>query len=249
MLELFTDPQNWVALLTLTGLEIVLGIDNVIFIAIVTARLPKAQQGLAYRLGLGGAMITRVLLLLALSWVMSLTKPWFTFAGVEISGRDFIVITGGLFLIGKSAQEIYMKVELHDDEATRTGKTASLWGSIVQIMILDIVFSLDSVITAVGMAKHVEIMIAAIIVSVVIMLVFAQKVGEFVNANPSVKILALSFLMLIGTLLLAEGFDQHINKGYVYFAMAYAIAVEMFNLRRRKNIVRKTLPPPAAPPV
>lgn len=238
MLELLMSPEAWIALATLAALEIVLGIDNVVFIAILTARLPPEQRPKAYRIGLLGAMATRLGLLFTLSWIMGLTKPLFTVMEQEISTRDLILIGGGLFLMWKSAQEIYNKVELHEDAHGPTGGKASFGSVIAQIMMLDIVFSLDSVITAVGMVKHVEIMAAAIIIAVIVMLVFAKPIGDFVNANPSIKILALSFLLLIGVLLLAEGFDQKISKGYVYFAMAYALSVELINLRQRKNTVR-----------
>ncbi|MCA9581277.1 MAG: TerC family protein [Myxococcales bacterium] len=247
MIEILLDPANWVALATLTALEIVLGIDNIVFIAILTARLPPEQRSLGYRLGLGGALVTRLGLLFALSWIMGLTAPLFSIAGEELSGRDLILLAGGLFLIGKSAQEIYVKVELHDHEGHgHGGKANSLVSVVTQIALLDIVFSLDSVITAVGMVKHVPIMVVAIVVAIVVMLVFAERIGTFVNQNPSIKILALSFLMLIGVLLTAEAFDQHISRGYVYFAMGYAFAVEVFNLRRERNL-RKTSPPNPTP--
>ena len=236
MVELLSDPQAWVAFLTLTMLEIILGIDNIVFIAILTARLPAEQQPLAYRVGLLGAMVTRILLLLAISWVMGLTESLFSIFGHDISGRDLILVGGGLFLIGKSAHEIYEKVELEDEEAgTPSGGRAKLLNVIFQIVLLDVVFSLDSVITAVGMVDEIAVMIAAIIVAIIVMLIFAKRVGEFVNANPSIKVLALSFLLLIGVLLTAEGFDQHINKGYVYFAMGYALVVELINMRFRKK--------------
>ncbi len=238
MIELLTNPEAWVALLTLALLEIVLGIDNLVFIAILTDRLPRAEQPLAYRLGLAGAMITRILLLLGLSWVMHLTAPLFTVLGNEISGRDIIVLVGGMFLIGKSVHEIYEKVEkLEDeDEDDESGKRGATLVSIVtQIAIMDIIFSLDSVITAVGMVEQVEVMIAAIVIAVVIMLIFARHIGDFVNRHPSMKLLALSFMMLIGVLLVAEGFDQHISKGYVYAAMGFALFVELLNMRFRNK--------------
>ncbi|MAQ18047.1 MAG: hypothetical protein CMN30_25020 [Sandaracinus sp.] len=238
MLETFATADAWIALLTLTLLEIILGIDNIVFIAILTGRLPKEQQKLAYRVGLGGAMLTRIALLLAISWVMKLTSPLFTLLGEEISGRDLILIVGGLFLIGKSVHEIYEKVEMHEDEAVE-GWSKTLVGVIVQIMILDIVFSLDSVITAVGMVDQVEVMIAAIIVAVLVMLGFARPVGDFVNKHPSMKILALSFLMLIGVVLVADGFDRHIPKGYIYFAMGFGLLMELLNMRLRKKSAKK----------
>ncbi|MDH5490379.1 MAG: TerC family protein [Myxococcales bacterium] len=239
MFELLTHPDNWLALLSLTALEIVLGIDNIVFIAILTARLPEAQQALAYRLGLIAAMGSRLLLLLAIAWVMGLKTDFFEILGEGISGRDLILIGGGLFLIGKSTHEIYEKVEGFEEEEV-TGWAKSLWGVVAQIMVLDIVFSLDSVITAVGMVDHVEIMAFAVIVAVGVMLLFAQSVGNFVNRNPSMKVLALSFLLLIGVLLVAEGLDQHINKGYIYFAMGFALLVEIVNMRvRRKERARR----------
>ncbi|MEZ4339960.1 MAG: TerC family protein [Sandaracinaceae bacterium] len=237
MMELLTDPEAWIALATLTLLEIVLGIDNLVFIAILTDRLPRAERPLAYRLGLAGAMVTRIGLLLSLSWVMHLTEPLFTVLENEISGRDLIVLFGGLFLIGKSAHEIYEKVELTEDDEEEGGarKGATLTFIILQIAVMDIIFSLDSVITAVGMAEHVEVMIAAIVVAVALMMLFARAIGDFVNEHPSMKLLALSFMLLIGVLLVAEGFDQHLPKGYVYAAMGFALFVELLNMRLRKS--------------
>lgn len=240
MLETFATADAWIALLTLTTLEIILGIDNIVFIAILTARLPKAQQKLAYRLGLGGAMITRIALLLTISWVMRLTDTLFTAFAQEISGRDLILIVGGLFLIGKSVHEIYEKVEVHEEEGpVGEGWSNSLAGIIAQIMVLDIVFSLDSVITAVGMVDEVEVMVVAIVIAVLVMLAFARPVGDFVNRHPSMKILALSFLMLIGVVLVADGLDQHIPKGYIYFSMGFALTMELLNMRLRKKSKRK----------
>jgi predicted tellurium resistance membrane protein TerC len=239
---LVADPQAWVALLTLTVLEIVLGIDNIVFIAILTDRLPEEKRPLAYRLGLGGAMFTRIALLLAISWVMSLEDKLFTLLGADISGRDLILLIGGVFLIGKSVHEIYEKVEVHDHDSSGAGgpAKAAMLSTVVQIMVLDIVFSLDSVITAVGMVKQVEIMIAAVVIAIGVMLLFAKRIGDFVNANPSMKILALSFLLLIGVLLTAEAFDQHINKGYIYAAMGFALLVEMLNMRFRNKARRSS---------
>lgn len=238
MLALLTDPEAWIALATLALLEIVLGIDNLVFIAILTDRLPRAERPLAYRLGLGGAMLTRILLLLGLSWVMHLTDTLFTVLGNEISGRDLIVLFGGLFLIGKSAHEIYEKVEVDEEgegaHGPRGGRP-SLLSIIVQIAIMDIIFSLDSVITAVGMVEQIEVMIAAIVIAVLIMLIFARRIGEFVNEHPSMKVLALSFMLLVGVLLVAEGFDQHLPKGYIYAAMGFAFFVELLNMRLRKK--------------
>jgi predicted tellurium resistance membrane protein TerC len=234
MAELLTNPDVWIALLTLTALEIVLGIDNIVFIAILASRLPVEQQGLAYRLGLIGAMVTRILLLLTINWVMQLTEPLFELMGHRFSGRDLILLGGGLFLIGKSAQEIYEKVEGSEQDDIE-GWFSGLPGIIAQIMILDIIFSLDSVITAVGMADHIEVMVAAVVIAIGVMLLFAKQIGDFVNKHPSMKILALSFLLLIGVLLTAEGFGQHVNKGYIYFAMAFALMVELLNIRFRSK--------------
>ncbi len=222
------------ALLALTTLEIVLGIDNIVFIAILASRLPVEKQSIAYRLGLIGAMVTRIALLLMINWVMSLTRPLFEVIGHPFSGRDLILLGGGLFLIAKSAQEMYDKVEGVEQEDI-AGWFSSLPGIIGQIMILDIIFSLDSVITAVGMAEDIEIMVAAVVIAIVVMLLFAKPIGNFVNRHPSMKILALSFLLLIGVLLTVEGLGQHINKGYIYFAMAFALAVELLNIRYRKK--------------
>ncbi len=234
MIELLSNPDAWVALLTLTLLEIVLGIDNVVFIAILASRLPVEKQGLAYRLGLLGAMVTRIALLMTINWVMQLTEPLFEVFGHSFSGRDLILLGGGLFLIAKSAQEIYDKVEGEHQEDIK-GWFNGLPGIIAQIMVLDIIFSLDSVITAVGMAEDIEVMVTAVIIAIGVMLIFAKQIGDFVNKYPSMKILALSFLLLIGVLLTAEGLGQHINKGYIYFAMAFALLVELINIRFRKK--------------
>jgi predicted tellurium resistance membrane protein TerC len=243
-MEILTNPEAWLSLITLTLLEIVLGIDNVIFISILADKLPKNEQEKGRKLGLAMAMITRVLLLLSISWVMTLTAPLFNISGVlnindsewveklAISGRDLILIVGGLFLIYKSTAEIHHKIEGEEDDETNV-KRHSFWGTIFQIMLLDIVFSLDSVITAVGMAQHVEIMIAAVVIAVGIMIWASGSVAGFVNRHPTVKMLALSFLLLIGVSLLAEAFEQHIPKGYIYFAMAFSILVEMLNLKMR----------------
>lgn len=243
MTELLTDPEAWIALATLTMLEIVLGIDNLVFIAILTDRLPRAERPLAYRLGLAGALVTRIGLLLSLTWVMHLTQPLFAVLGNEISGRDLILLIGGVFLIGKSAHEIYDKVEVdHEAELKESKRKASLIGIVLQITLMDIIFSLDSVITAVGMVDDVTVMITAIVIAMLVMIVFARKIGDFVNEHPSMKILALSFMLLIGVLLVAEGFDQHISKGYIYAAMGFALLVELLNMRFRK---RHPLPVPA----
>jgi predicted tellurium resistance membrane protein TerC len=232
MLELLTNPDAWIALATLTLLEIVLGIDNIVFIAILASRLPVEKQALAYRLGLLGAMVTRVALLMTINWVMQLTDPLFEILGRSFSGRDLILLGGGLFLIAKSTQEIYDKVEGEPEEDIQ-GWFNGLPGVVAQIMVLDIIFSLDSVITAVGMAEHIEVMVTAIVIAIGVMLLFAKQIGDFVNTYPSMKILALSFLLLIGVLLTAEGLGQHINKGYIYFAMAFALMVELLNIRFR----------------
>jgi len=234
MLELLTNPDAWIALFTLTLLEIVLGIDNIVFIAILASRLPVEKQELAYRLGLLGAMVTRVALLLTINWVMQLTQPLFEVIGHSFSGRDLILLGGGLFLIAKSAQEIYEKVEGELEEDIQ-GWFSGLAGVVGQIMILDIIFSLDSVITAVGMAEDIEVMVTAVVIAIGVMLLFAKQIGDFVNRYPSMKILALSFLLLIGVLLTAEGLGQHINKGYIYFAMAFALMVELLNIRFRSK--------------
>jgi predicted tellurium resistance membrane protein TerC len=228
-----TDPQIWIALTTLTFLEIVLGIDNIIFISILSGKLPPHQQPRARRLGLLGAMITRIALLFSLAWIITLTAPWFTVLGEEISGRDLILILGGLFLIAKSTFEIHDKLEGEEGHASR--QVASSFASvIVQIMLLDIVFSLDSVITAVGMVDEFWVMVAAVVLAVGIMLMSAEPISAFVHRHPTVKMLALSFLLLIGLSLLLEGFDQHVPKGYFYCAMGFSVFVEMINLRLRK---------------
>lgn len=233
-MDWITNLDIWIALLTLTTLEIVLGIDNVIFIAILAGKLPQGQQARARRVGLSLALITRVLLLLSLAWIIRLTAPLFAVFGQPISGRDLILIVGGLFLLAKSTYEIHDKLE--GDEPHRTGRAAvSFAGVIAQIMLLDIVFSLDSVITAVGMVDQVGVMIAAVVIAVGIMLVASGPVGAFVEGHPTVKMLALSFLLLIGVGLLLEGFDRHIPKGYIYFAMGFSVFVEMLNLRLRRR--------------
>ncbi|HEX6641348.1 MAG TPA: TerC family protein [Thermoanaerobaculia bacterium] len=229
-----SDPQAWIALLTLTVLEIVLGIDNVIFISILSGKLPMEQQKKARTIGLAMAMIMRVLLLLSLAWIVKLTAPIFTVLGQEISGRDLILLLGGLFLIGKSTHEIHDKLEGEEGDTVKR-IAPSLVSVIVQISLLDIVFSLDSVITAVGMAKELGVMIAAVVIAVLIMLVSAGSIGGFVNRHPTVKMLALSFLLLIGTSLIAEGLDFHIPKGYVYFAMAFSVFVEVLNIQFRRK--------------
>ena len=234
MFDWMTGVEGWVALLTLTVLEIVLGIDNIVFISILAGKLRQEERERARRVGLSLAMITRLGLLLAITWVMGLTAPLFTVLNNEISGRDLILLAGGLFLIAKSTHEIHDKLE--GDEGAGTARTAASFTSvIIQILILDIVFSLDSVITAVGMAEHVSIMMAAVIIAVGVMLVSSRSIGEFVERHPTVKMLALSFLLLIGVSLIGEGLDQHIPKGYIYFAMGFSVFVEMINLRVRSK--------------
>ena len=234
MLEFLGDPGTWaVALVTLTALEIVLGIDNIIFISILSSRLPADQQARARIVGLGAAMVMRILLLFTISWVIGLTAPFLNIAGLELSGRDLILIGGGLFLIGKSTLEIHHRLEGEEETAGGTAKVASFAGVIAQIMLLDIVFSLDSVITAVGMADDLWVMITAVVIAVGVMMLSAGPISDFVNRHPTVKILALSFLLLIGTSLVAEGLEFHIPKGYIYFAMAFSVFVELINLRVR----------------
>ena len=233
-MEWISTPEAWIALLTLTALEIVLGIDNIIFISILVDRLPDHQQKKARLIGLGLAMIMRILLLLSLSWVMDLKDTLFAVMNHEVSGRDLILLGGGLFLIWKSTQEIHHSLAGETEETQGTSK-ATMGSVLVQIALLDIVFSLDSVITAVGMADEIAVMIIAIVIAIGVMMFFAQAIGEFVENNPTIKMLALSFLILVGTALIGEGMHFHIPKGYIYFAMAFAIVVEMLNLKMRKN--------------
>jgi predicted tellurium resistance membrane protein TerC len=233
-MEWLTDPQIWVAFLTLTVLELVLGIDNVIFVSILSGKLPAAQQPKARFIGLALALVMRVGLLFSLTWVMGLTTPLFTVWGQSVSGRDLILLIGGLFLIGKSTHEIHGSLEGEEGHASKT-VYASFASVIVQIMLLDIVFSLDSVITAVGMVDNIWIMIAAVIVSIIAMMAFAGPIGQFVQRHPTIKMLALAFLLLIGVTLMAEGFHQHISKGYIYTAMAFSVFVEFLNMRLRKK--------------
>lgn len=227
------DPAIWVALLTLTALEIVLGIDNIIFISILAGRLKPEEQGRARFLGLAVALISRLLLLMSLAWITKLTAPLFTVFRQEISGRDLVLILGGLFLLAKSTHEIHARLE--GDQDTKAAKAApTMMSVIIQIMILDLVFSLDSVITAVGMVDELPVMIAAVVIAVVVMMISAGTISSFVDRHPTVKMLALSFLLLVGMALVAEGLDQHIPKGYIYFAMAFSVMVEMLNLRAAK---------------
>jgi predicted tellurium resistance membrane protein TerC len=242
VLEPFLTADGLISLATLTAMEIVLGIDNIVFLSIMTEKVPEKQQRFTRTVGLALALLMRLGLLLAISWVMGLTRPLFTVIR-PFSGRDLILFGGGLFLLAKSTHEIFEKLEVereHEEHGTTKPKSTSIVFVLVQIVLLDIVFSLDSVITAVGMAKAVPIMMAAMIMAVVVMLVFAGRVGTFVNTHPSMKILALSFLLLIGVMLVAEGMGQHINKGYIYFAMAFSLGVEIVNMQLRKR--RKRTP-------
>ncbi|QBQ53493.1 TerC family protein [Nitrosococcus wardiae] len=233
-MEWIAEPQAWIALATLTSLEIVLGIDNIIFISILVSRLPDQQRHKARIMGLSLAMGMRIVLLLSLAWVMRLTTPLFSLLGEEISGRDIILIGGGLFLLAKSTLEIHNSLE-GAEEHTQGLQVVSFGAILAQIAILDIVFSLDSVITAIGMVNQIPVMVIAIVIAVLIMMIAAKSIGEFVDAHPTVKMLALSFLVLVGVTLIAEGFDLHIPKGYIYFSMAFSVTVEMLNLRLRKK--------------
>ena len=237
-MEWMTDPNVWIALLTLTVLEVVLGIDNVIFIAILAGKLPEDQRERARIVGLGAAMVMRVLLLLAIGWIMRLTEPLFAVFGRDLSGRDLILLGGGLFLLAKATYEIHDKLEgSHGEQEVKA--VATFGAVIAQIMVLDIVFSLDSVITAVGMAEQIGVMVAAVVIAVGVMMLAARSVSEFVEQHPTVKMLALSFLLLIGMSLVAEGLGQHIPKGYIYFAMGFSVFVEMLNLRMKARAQRK----------
>lgn len=230
-MDWLTDPQVWIAFLTLTALEIVLGIDNIVFISILVDKLPARRQPGAYRVGLSLAMIMRILLLLSLSWIMGLTEPLFTLplAG-EMSGRDLVLVVGGLFLVAKSTHEIHGRLE--GAEGERSARVAASYGAVLaQIMALDIVFSLDSVITAVGMVQQVAVMIAAVVAAVLVMMAFARAIGDFVARRPTIKMLALAFLLAIGVMLIADGSGHHVPKGYIYFAMAFSLFVEMLNLK------------------
>ena len=234
-MDAFFTADGLVALLTLSALEIVLGVDNVVFIAILTARLPASQQVSARRMGLTLALVIRIGLLFAITWIMSLTQPLFSVLGHEVSGRDLILLGGGLFLIFKATWEIYDKLEVEHTDTAAAGRRGVFAAVLLQILLLDIVFSLDSVITAVGMAEHVAIMVAAMVIAMVVMLFSMGTISGFVERHPSVKILALAFLLLIGVMLVAEGFGQHVSKGYIYFAMAFSLVVELLNLRYRKK--------------
>ena len=237
MFELLLDPEVWIALITLIALELVLGIDNIIFISILVDRLPQKRREFARRTGLFLAMFMRIALLFLLSLIVGLVAPLFTILGQEISGRDLILIAGGVFIIWKSTKEIHQLLIGGEDEASRSrGTTFS--AVILQIAIIDLVFSLDSIITAVGMVDRLEVMIAAVVGSVLLMMAFAGAIGRFVSSHPTIKMLALAFLLVIGVVLIADGFDHHVPKGYVYFAMAFAVGVEMLNLRLRKRVMR-----------
>ena len=233
-MEWITDPQALIALLTLTVLEIVLGIDNIIFISILSGKLPKEEQKKGRLLGLSLAMITRILLLFSISLIVKLTEPFFTIFELGISGRDLILILGGLFLLAKSTMEIHSKLEGEEEHNDLKAKV-SFWGVIIQILLLDIVFSLDSVITAIGMANELAVMVIAVIIAVIFMMFFSGSISDFVEKHPTIKILALSFLLLIGFSLIIEGLHQHIPKGYIYFAIAFSVFVEMLNLKMRKK--------------
>ena len=245
-MDWLTDPQAWIAFATLTALEIVLGVDNVVFISILAGKLPSEQRERARRWGLGLAMLLRIALLLSLSWVIGLTDPLFTVVGQEISGRDLILLGGGLFLIGKSTHEMHERLE--GDEGAASARAVASFGAVIgQILLLDIVFSLDSVITAIGMADDVAVMIAAVVVAVGFMFAFAGRISSFVDRHPTMKVLALSFLLLIGASLIAESFDTHIPKGYIYFAMAFSLFVESINLRVRRKSAPVHLHAPYVP--
>jgi predicted tellurium resistance membrane protein TerC len=233
-MEILTDPQAWIAFLTLTVLEIVLGIDNIVFISIVSSKLPEAQRDKARKIGLALAMVMRILLLLSLSWMMKLTSPLFSLFEHDFSGRDLILLGGGLFLVYKAVVEIHSKLE-GEEHGKKSDAAASMASVIGTILLLDIVFSLDSVITAIGMAEQISVMVAAVVVAVGVMLVFAKPVSDFVEKHPTVKMLALAFLVLIGVNLIADGWGQHIPKGYTYFAMAFSVAVEMLNLKLKSK--------------
>ena len=237
-MDLITSPEAWIAFSTLTALELVLGIDNIIFISILVDKLPLDKREIARRIGLFMAMFMRIGLLLVLSWIVGLVEPLLTLLGHEVSGRDAILLLGGLFLIWKSTTEIHQALEGSENEHSKNAKS-NLLSVILQIMVIDMVFSLDSIITAVGMVNQVEIMIAAVVSSVGLMMLFARGIGEFVSNHPTIKMLALSFLVVVGFVLIAEGFEHHIPKGYIYFAMAFSLGVEMLNIRLRKNSTTK----------
>ncbi len=238
-MDLLTSPEAWIALATLTVLEIVLGIDNIVFISVLADRLPQGERQRARQLGLAVAMLTRILLLFSITLIMRLTTPLFALFAHEVSGRDMILIVGGLFLLTKSTREIHHKMEGDGDGDTRHGRAATFTGVLIQIAILDMVFSLDSVITAVGMADDLAVMVTAIVLAVGVMMVSARPVGDFVSDHPTIKMLALSFLLLIGTSLIAEGAGFHLPKGYIYFAMGFSVLVEFFNLKARSRATER----------
>ena len=242
LMDWITDTQLWISLVTLTLLEIVLGIDNLIFISILSGKLPPEQQAKARKVGLSLALITRILLLCSLAWLVSLDKPFWQARlfnwDLAVSGKDLILLLGGLFLIGKSTKEIHEKLEGEDGSVTKH-LTPTFASVIIQILLIDIVFSLDSVITAVGMVKQIGVMITAVILAMIVMLLFVEQISRFVDRHPTIKMLALSFLILIGTMLVAEGFHQHVNKGYIYFAMAFSVGVEMLNVKLRGKSATK----------
>jgi predicted tellurium resistance membrane protein TerC len=235
MIDLLTSPEAWAALLTLTALEIVLGIDNVIFLSVITSRIPQPQANRARQIGLALALIFRILLLSVLVWLIGLTQPVFAVAGLGFSWRDLILIGGGLFLIAKATHEIHAEVEARDDDGGQGGGASGFFWVILQIIVIDLVFSLDSIITAIGMAQDLEIMIAAVVIAVIIMYVSSGPVARFVAAHPTTKMLALAFLVLIGVALVADGFEFHIPRGYIYFAIVFALAVEAFNVMASRN--------------
>jgi predicted tellurium resistance membrane protein TerC len=241
-LELLLAPETWISLLTLAAMEIVLGIDNIVFLSILTSKLPKAEQPRARQLGLGLALVSRLGLLFALSWIMRLTEPFFSVAGHGFSGRDLILLGGGAFLVGKATHEIYEKVELGEHGGDPKAGGAGFAMVLVQIMFLDIIFSLDSVITAVGMAKDLPVMVAAMVVAMIVMLVFSGRVSDFIERHPSMKILALAFLVAIGMMLTVEGMGQHVSKGYIYTAMAFSLSVEAINMRFRHKQGQQAAP-------
>jgi predicted tellurium resistance membrane protein TerC len=234
MLDLLRSPEAWISLATLALMEIVLGVDNIVFLSILSGRLPKEQQPSARKLGLVVALVTRLGLLFAITWVMGLTRELFSILGHGVSGRDLILLSGGLFLVGKATVEIHDKLEVQHAAEAKPVSASAFWSVVVQIGLLDIVFSLDSVITAVGMSKDLPVMVTAMIVAMGVMMVFAGSIGDFIERHPTMKVLALSFLILIGVMLVAESFGRHVEKGYIYFAMAFALGVELLNMRLRK---------------
>lgn len=241
MMELLADPQIWIAFATLTALELVLGIDNIIFISILVDKLPVERREVARKIGLFGAMFMRIGLLMTLAWIVGMTAPLFTILGKGISGRDLVLICGGLFLLWKSVSEIHQTIEGEEEEVNGVAAVKATFSAIIlQIMVIDIVFSLDSIITAVGMVREVSVMIAAVIVSVALMMLFAGPIGRFVSANPTIKMLALAFLVVIGVVLIADGFGYHMPKGYIYTAMAFSLLVETLNMKMRKHHGRRS---------